>query len=177
MRESYASKAEPTEDGRAAHPARALESYLREHGIEATLLFPGRDTSTVPAAAEALGVRPDQIVKSLLFSGKDGATVLVIARGNCRIDRRKLVAATGLRKPQLAPPDVVLEQTGYPAGGTPPVGHATRLRVFLDPAVLDEPIVYGGGGRDDAMLRIRPADILRLTGARVVPLCQDGGAG
>lgn len=159
----------------AAPPAGSerLADFLREHGIVAELVFPGRETPTVTAAAEALGVPESRIVKSLLFQDRDGVTVLVVARGTAKIDRRRLAEAAGLRKPQLAPADVALRVTGYPPGGTPPVGHVMPVRVLLDAAVLAEPVVYGGGGRVDAMLRIRTEDIRRLTHAEVVDLCGD----
>lgn len=150
----------------------ALSRYLDERGVDFKIVVPGRATPTVPEAAAALGVHPEQIVKSLVFQGKDGDRVLVIARGTAKIDRRKLAAASGMRKPQLAPAEVVLAITGYPAGGTPPVGHLTPLRVLLDQAVLEEDVVYGGGGRVDTMLRIRPEDIRRLTGASAADLCE-----
>jgi prolyl-tRNA editing enzyme YbaK/EbsC (Cys-tRNA(Pro) deacylase) len=150
-----------------------LEAFLRQHGVDAEILYPGKSTATVAEAAAALGVHPGQIIKSLLFQGKDGATVLVIARGESRVDQRKLTEATGLRQPRLAPPQVVLELTGYPPGATPPVGHLTPLKVIVDRSVLQEPIVYGGGGGSDVMLRISPHEILRLTGAIVADVTSD----
>ncbi|HET7036629.1 MAG TPA: YbaK/EbsC family protein [Thermomicrobiaceae bacterium] len=157
-----------TEDGPAL-----LGRYLRQIGAAAEIVFPGAPTPTVPAAAAALGVAPARIVKSLLFQGSGGEVVLAVTAGDRRVDRRKLVAASGLRQPKLADPALVLERTGYPAGGTPPIGHREPLRVLLDHAVLAEPVVFGGGGSDRAMLRIAPAEIVRLTGATVADLCRE----
>ncbi|HEU5425161.1 MAG TPA: YbaK/EbsC family protein [Nitrolancea sp.] len=153
------------EDG----PAR-LGRYLRQQDVAAEIVFPGAPTPTVPNAAAALGVAPAQIVKSLLFEGRDGDLVLAVLAGDQRVDRRKLIAVSGLRQPKLADPALVLARTGYPAGGTPPVGHREPLRVLLDRALLAEPVVFGGGGSDRAMLRIAPAEIVRLTGATVADL-------
>ena len=150
-----------------------LDRYLRQAGVAAEILTPGAATPTVPAAAAALGVRPAQIVKSLLFQGGGGTTVLVVVAGERRVDRRKLTAATGLRQPKLASPERVREVTGYPAGGTPPVGHLHPLRVVLDESVTSQPVVFGGGGSDRTMLRIAPADIVRLTGAAVADVCRE----
>jgi Cys-tRNA(Pro) deacylase len=150
-----------------------LRSYLREQRIDAEIIFPGADTPTVPAAAEALGVRPDQIVKSLLFSSRNGQTALAIVRGTAKVDRRKLSKLTGMRKPKLATPETVLEKTGYAAGGTPPIGHREQIDVYLDDAVFEEPVVFGGGGEIDAMLRITPAKIQQLTSATVASICED----
>ncbi|MDI3339040.1 MAG: YbaK/EbsC family protein [Sphaerobacter sp.] len=174
---SSPSKAEwfdPSRAGAGADPGVArLARYLAEHDIDAEILVPGQPTPTVPLAAAALGVDPDQIIKSLLFQGKDGDCVLAVVRGTARVSRTRLTAATGLRQPKLAPPDVVRDRTGYEPGGTPPIGHVTPVPVVVDRAVLDEPVVFGGGGSDRAMLRIRSADIVRLTGARVADLCDD----
>ena len=49
----------------------------------------------------------------------------------------------------------------------PPVGHRPDLSVIVDCRVLDEPVVFGGGGRSDLLLRIRPDEIVRLTNACV----------
>lgn len=144
-----------------------LERFLRDRGVPGEIVVPGAPTPTVSDAAAALGVPESRIVKSLLFQGSDDEAVLVIARGDRRIDRRKLAQVSGLRQPKLASPDAVLSVTGYRVGGTPPVGHREPVRVVLDAAVMEEPVVYGGGGRDDTMLRISPADIQRLTGAVV----------
>ena len=88
------------------------------------------------------------------------------------MDSKKLAAVTGRDRWRLATPDVVLAVTGYPAGGTPPIGHATALRVLMDAKAAALDVVYGGGGALDAMLRIRVADIRRLTAAEVHDLTE-----
>ena len=147
-----------------------LEAFLHEAGIEAEVIPLPVYTATVERAAEALGVTTDRIIKSLLFQAKDGECVLVIAAGTGRVDFKKLAAATGKDRWRLAKPDVVEAVTGYAAGGTPPVGHATKLRVLMDRKAAALDVVYGGGGAVDAMLRIRIADIRRLTDAEIYDL-------
>jgi Cys-tRNA(Pro) deacylase len=150
-----------------------LQEFLSAHEIDAEIIVPGADTPTVPAAADALGVRQEQIVKSLVFHGRNGQNVIAIVRGTAKVDRRKLSEATGLRKPRLAPPEVVQEVTGYRAGGTPPIGHREQLNVYMDDAVFDEPVVYAGGGEIDALLKIKPDVIKDLTEATVVDISED----
>lgn len=147
-----------------------LEQLITSGAIAAEIVAPGVPTPTVPDAARALGVEDRQIIKSLLFAAKDGSVVLSILSGGSRVDRKKLRDVTGLRGLELAPPEVVLEQTGYPAGGTPPVGHVRTLDVVIDSGVMDLPIVFGGGGRIDLLLRITPQEIVRVTSATVAPI-------
>ena len=144
-----------------------LSDFIREVRVDAEVIPLGVGTATVERAAEALGVTADRIIKSLLFRAKDGECVLVIAAGTARVDPKKLAAVTGVDRWRLAKPDVVQAVTGYPAGGTPPIGHATKLRVLMDAKAAALDVVYGGGGALNCMLRVRVADIRRLTGAEV----------
>ena len=68
---------------------------------------------------------------------------------------------------RLASPEVALRVTGYPAGGTPPVGHRERFPIVVDTRVAAQEWGWAGGGRKELMVRIRSADIVRLTDARV----------
>ena len=144
-----------------------LEEYLANEGIDAELIALGQETTTAQMAAVALGVPIDVVIKSILFQAKNGSLVLVVAPGTGRIDTKKLAQVTGTDGWRLAKPDVVLEATGYPAGGTPPVGLKQKIRMIVDAraAVLAE--AYAGGGVHNVMLRIKPADIIRINDAEI----------
>lgn len=143
-----------------------LEAYIQAHQIQAWLHRDAGHTPTVPAAAQALGVHPDQIVKTLLFeiekpvrppkqlrtqieTGSNqnllnhSATqnIIVISNGERRIDKRALAThfEVGRKRIKLASPAIVLTQLGYPAGGVPPFGHRTRLPVLLDASITRLP--------------------------------------
>jgi Cys-tRNA(Pro)/Cys-tRNA(Cys) deacylase len=144
-----------------------LEAYLTRQGIDAKLIHLGQQTTTATMAAVALGVPIEVVIKSILFQAKEGALVLVIAPGAGRIDIRKLAQATGIDGWRLAKPEVVLDATGYPAGGTPPVGLTRKIRTIVDTRAAALPEAYAGGGSHNVMLRIKPADIIRLNGAEI----------
>jgi prolyl-tRNA synthetase len=71
-----------------------LEAWLRSHGIAAEVVRLHTPTATVPAAADALGVSADQILKTVVFLAA-GEPVLVVARGNERIETRRLARHLG----------------------------------------------------------------------------------
>ncbi len=146
-----------------------LDAILAQQGIAGRIIRTTEPTPTVPDAARALGVEPQQIVKSLLFSDGDGVLALAVLDGASRVDAAALAREVGATATsmRLAKPPVVLRVTGYAAGGTPPVGHRTPLEVIVDDAVLTHATVYGGGGRQDAMLEIAPWEIVRASAARV----------
>jgi prolyl-tRNA editing enzyme YbaK/EbsC (Cys-tRNA(Pro) deacylase) len=144
-----------------------LADFIRAQNLEAGLIAPGVPMPTVDAAAAALGVAPEQIFKSILFQAADGRCVLVIACGKGRVSLDRVTACTGLARLKLAKPDVVLAATGYPAGGTPPVGHRAAFPVIMDARVAAQEWGFAGGGRPELLVRIRSADIIRLAGATV----------
>jgi Cys-tRNA(Pro) deacylase len=147
--------------------------FLAGAGLEAQLVAPGAHMPTVDTAAAAMGVAPEQIFKSVLFRSAAGRCVMVVACGNARIDVKRVQGLTGIQGLKLAKPDVVLAVTGYPAGGTPPVGHRERFPVVVDRRVASQEWGYAGGGRAELLVRIRSADIVRVTGATVADVVAD----
>ena len=165
-----------------------LRAWLASERIDAALVDELGDTPTVPAAAAALGVETDQIIKTLLFLVErqvDGVAqrqpVVVISYGERRVDKGRLAAHWGVGKKRvtLAPAEVVLHLLGFAAGGVPPFGHRTRLPLLIDAGILDlreryGGIVYGGGGDDHTMLRLKVDELLRVTGGEVQLLAAEG---
>jgi len=156
----------------AAAPVR-LAAYLAASGVDFEFVAPGVPMPTVPAAAAAIGVPESAILKTLLFQTNDGTCVAAVASGVTRLDRGKLAAVVGVPRLKLASPETVLQATGFPAGGVAPVGHRTTFPVVVDAAVLDLTEAWGGGGDEALLLRIAPADIVRLTSAVVADLRAD----
>jgi Cys-tRNA(Pro) deacylase len=129
---------------------------------------------TVPAAAAAIGVPEDQILKTLLFVGSDGQYVVAIACGTKRISRDLLAQASGIARPRPAGPDAVARVTGYPAGGVAPIGLTVDVPVVVDSRVETLPVAFGGAGREDLLLRIDPQDVIRLNRALVASIVELG---
>jgi prolyl-tRNA editing enzyme YbaK/EbsC (Cys-tRNA(Pro) deacylase) len=150
---------------------RELSEYMQSHNIVGEILRLDVPTPTVETAAQAVNAKPEQIIKSILFL-VDGHPVLVIACGLSNIERRAIadLYAVGKKKVKLATPDVVLEISGYEVGAMPPFGHLQPLATLIDRRVLDVPEAYAGGGAENALVRLNPQDILRVTGARVLDL-------
>jgi len=144
-----------------------LTDYLVQHDLQMEIVAPGAPMPTVDAAAAAMGVAPEQIFKSVLFHSSGDRCVLVVACGNARVDIKRVQDLTGILGLRLAKPDVVLAKTGYPAGGTPPVGHRERFPVIVDARVAAQAWGYAGGGRPELLVKIQSGDIIRLTNAAV----------
>jgi Cys-tRNA(Pro) deacylase len=150
-----------------------LQQFIEENHITATILPMAEHTPTVPDAAQALGVAPEQIIKSLVFMIKD-EPLLVINNGTAKVDRRGVAAYLGVGRKQVkfARAEQALEITGYIVGSMPPFGHRQRLPTLVDPAVLELDVIFGGGGDIDAMMRLTPQELLRVIDAQVVQVSE-----
>jgi prolyl-tRNA editing enzyme YbaK/EbsC (Cys-tRNA(Pro) deacylase) len=145
-----------------------LLNFIHAHHIVCDHLVFEQNTHSVAQAAEAAGVTPQDFIKSICFATKDGHIVVAIVKGEDRADRKAVQALLNLPKLSIASADVMLAQTGYPAGGTPPFGFpATYL---MDERVFEKAIVYGGGGSDRALIRISPQEMQRANDARIVKI-------
>ncbi len=151
-----------------------LQAFISKHLISADLVYSPIPTPTVEDAARAMKVHPDNIIKSVLFVIRRQEPLLVIANGLRRIDQVAIASRLDVGKKQvkIAKPEQVLAWTGYPAGGVPPFGHPQLLPTWIDPGVLEQDIIYGGGGQADVLLRVRAADLPSLVQAEIVPVCR-----
>ena len=163
-----------------------LQHYLDQQGIRARLIADIGHTPTVPAAAEALGVAPEQIIKTLLFvfepgekAGQVPPAVVVIGNGENRISKRALGQHVGLnpKRVKLAPAVTVIDLLGYPPGGVPPFAHRTTLPVLVDANVVAlrehyNDRIFGGGGDDHTMLELTVSDLLRIHHPTVLALSE-----
>jgi prolyl-tRNA editing enzyme YbaK/EbsC (Cys-tRNA(Pro) deacylase) len=97
--------------------------------------------------------------------------VLVIASGTNRVDERKVRALLG-QKIERADADFVREATGYAIGGVPPLAHATAPIVLIDSDLERFPHVWAAAGTSNAVFRIAPAELIRLTDGRVADVAR-----
>lgn len=151
-------------------PADLIE-YMKQNAVPGEILYLSVPTPTVEAAAQAVKTQPERIVKSILFL-VDQDPVLAISCGAAHVDRRAIAQRyqVGRKRVKLADPEPVLQITGYEVGAMPPFGHLVPLPSLLDWRVLEEPYVFAGGGAENALVRLNPQDIQRVTGAMVVDL-------
>ena len=97
--------------------------------------------------------------------------MLVIASGVNRVDEKKVRALLG-HKIERADADFVREATGFAIGGVPPVGHANAPIVLIDSDLERFPFVWAAAGTPNAVFRIAPADLVRLTQGRVADMAK-----
>ena len=148
----------------------SVKAFFAEHAPDISVSETEESTATVAEAAATYGVEHGQIAKTLSFRvGED--VILIVAKGDARIDNKKYKGHFGAKAKMLAFEEVEAE-TGHPVGGVCPFGLAKPHKVYCDVSlkVFDEVLPAAGGPK--AAVRIAPDRMAELTAAEWIDVCQ-----
>jgi prolyl-tRNA editing enzyme YbaK/EbsC (Cys-tRNA(Pro) deacylase) len=150
-------------------PVERVAKELRRGAVEATLQEFPEGTPTAEAAARALGCRLDQIVKSLVFVADD-LHVLALVPGDRRADEAKVAAAAGTADARVAHAREVVAATGFEPGAVAPFPLLAIDIVLLERTIFQHPQVWVGAGSPSHMAELAPAELQRLSSARMADI-------
>lgn len=150
----------------------SVRAFFAAHAPDIAIIETAESSATVALAAAAHGVEPARIAKTLSLRIGE-RVVLVVARGDARLDNRKVKAALGA-KPRMLDAEEVVALTGHPVGGVCPFGLATPLPVYCDVSLRSFDEVVPAAGSTQSAVRIAPERMAALTSAEWVDVCQDG---
>jgi prolyl-tRNA editing enzyme YbaK/EbsC (Cys-tRNA(Pro) deacylase) len=148
----------------------SVKAFFQQLDLNLPIIELDVSTATVALAAEAHGVEPGQIAKTLAFRLNDDRVLLVVAKGDARIDHKKFKDAFG--KGKMLGLDEVVEMTGHPVGGVCPFGLAQALPVFLDVSLQIYDEVIPAADSVNSAVRISPELMLKVTQGQWVDVCQ-----
>lgn len=155
----------------------SLESVRAEfaaRGLDIPIIELEVSTATVALAADAHGVEPGRIAKTLAFRLGDGRAILLVARGDARIDNRLFKAQFG--RGRMLGADDVVALTGHPVGGVCPFGLAQPLPIYLDRSLCDFDEILPAAGAIHSAVRLSPQQLAEITGGEWVDVCQAANA-
>jgi Cys-tRNA(Pro) deacylase len=155
---------------RLSSGAQRIQDTLDALGFPCQVIEFAHATRSAAEAAEAIGCRLEQIVKSLVFKGKhSGRPILVVVSGSNRVNERRLsqLASESVEK---ASADFVRQRTGFAVGGVSPVGLREPLETFVDEDLMTLGEVWAAAGTPNAVFQLTPADLVEMTGGRVVAI-------
>jgi prolyl-tRNA editing enzyme YbaK/EbsC (Cys-tRNA(Pro) deacylase) len=150
--------------------AKKFQDALQALGFELIVVELPDSTRTSMEAAQAIGCQVGQIAKSLVFKGKRSERpLLVVASGANRVNE-KIIEALISEPLGKADADFVRLHTGYTIGGVPPVGHAEPMLTYIDQDLLHYHEIWAAAGTPNAVFRLAPTDLVRMTGGEVIQI-------
>ncbi|XZG69750.1 YbaK/EbsC family protein [Chitinibacteraceae bacterium HSL-7] len=144
-----------------------VTAVLTAAGLAVELREFGESTRTSQEAADAIGCSVAEIAKSVILKAKvSDRHVLVVTSGVNRVCEKSVAALVG-EKIGRADADFVRARTGFVIGGVAPLAHAEVPITLVDEDLLQFNDVWAAAGTPHSVFRIRPADLVTLTGGQV----------
>ncbi len=114
------------------------------------------------AVASAIGADPGEVFKTLM-AVVDGEHVVAIIRVTERLSMKKLAAAAGGKKADMAATGDAEKLTGYVSGGISPFGQRRSHRTFVDETAAEHERIYVSAGKRGLQVELAVEDLLTLT--------------
>lgn len=148
-----------------------VKQYFREKQLDYKVQELEESTATVTLAAKALGVEPALIAKTLSFKLKDNHSILLVTKGDARIDNQKFKQCFKV-KAKMLKPEEVLAVTGHSIGGVCPFGLKNDLSIYLDQSLQDFEYVFPAAGSGNSFIKITPEALHQITKSTWVDVCK-----
>ncbi|HEX2030443.1 MAG TPA: YbaK/EbsC family protein [Actinomycetota bacterium] len=148
-----------------------VHNFLLERDVPHELV-PTRGRLRSPArTAAVLGLPPEQVGRVALFEAEEGLVAALVPAGR-DADGGAAGAAAARSIVRAVPEDRGTELTEFLAEALPPVALPEGTAVVIDEALRGQQVLYFPGGEPSTMLKIRPSDLVRATGAAVAPVAR-----
>ncbi|AGN87074.1 MULTISPECIES: YbaK/EbsC family protein [Enterobacteriaceae] len=147
----------------------SVRQFFADNAPDIDIIELNQSTATVALAAAAHNVEPGQIAKTLSLKVKN-EVILVVAKGDARLDNKKLKNTFGAKARMLSS-DEVVTITGHPVGGVCPFGLENPLQVYCDVSLKRYQEVLPAAGAIHSAIRISPDRMAQLTHAKWIDVC------
>lgn len=151
--------------------------FLDQAGIDFNVLEHAHTERAADEAA-ALGIRPEEVAKTLVLVTSSGNVRAVLAASD-RVDLHKVASMLGFsgKKVQLASEDdLARDYPDFELGAVPPFG-GRKDQVLVDERLAGRDSVVLEAGSHNRSVRLKAADLVRLTGAQVADICKEEPVG
>jgi len=124
--------------------------------------------------AQFLELEPDSVFKTIVVNReKPRKPLLVVVPGSSSVDLKLLAAALGEKKVHLPTEREAEQLTGLQAGGISPLALVNKgFQVVIDSSAQNHAEIHISGGQRGLNIRLSVTDLVKLTNARLAPVCK-----
>jgi Ala-tRNA(Pro) deacylase len=149
-----------------------VTGFLEEAGVDFDVLEHER-TERAADEATALGIDAADVAKTLVLVAPNG-NVRAVLPASERIDLHKVAAVVGVGAKAVylaSEDDLARDYSGFELGAVPPFG-GREDQVIVDERLAARDSVVLEAGLHDRSVRLKAADLVRLTKALVTDICR-----
>jgi Cys-tRNA(Pro) deacylase len=137
--------------------------FLHKHGVAFTEhTYRYEDHGGTRVSARELGVDEHSVIKTLVMQDDKRQPFIVLMHGDREVSTKNLARQIGAKSVSTCEPAVAEKHTGYLVGGTSPFGTRKPLPLYMERSIADLDRIYINGGRRGFLVRLAPADLIRV---------------
>ena len=149
---------------------RILDSNKVEYKIYEYEIIEGKtDGLTV---AKSVGQDPEMVFKTLVTKAASKTHYVFVIPVGGVLNLKKAAKVAGEKKIEMIPMKDLLATTGYIHGGCSPVGMKKAFKTFLHESASKNDRIICSGGKVGMQIDLLLEDLLKVTGAELVDLCE-----
>tara|TARA_B100000963_G_C22337918_1_gene541608 strand:+ start:53 stop:535 length:483 start_codon:yes stop_codon:yes gene_type:complete len=147
-------------------PVLRAKKAIKKFNPDLKVIVLEQTARTANDAATALSCKVGAIVKSLLFKTGENF-VLCLVSGDKRCSLNKLKKILSEKDVSMANPEDVKKITGYTIGGVSPIGHLTKINIYIDITLNRFSSIFAAAGHPNAVFEINFENLIALTSGQV----------
>ena len=152
-------------------PVQRVEKILKDFDESQNIIVLETSAKTALEAASSLGCEVGAIVKSLLFKTENSYTLCLVA-GDKRASLNRIKKALKIKDASMASAEDVKNITGYTIGGVSPVGHLSKLKIYVDTNLERFTNVFAAAGHPNCVFKIEFNQLIKLTNGQIKEIAE-----
>ena len=143
-----------------------VEKLLKEFDKNLSIKALETSARTAEEAASSLCCEIGAIVKSLLFKTENNF-VLCLVSGDRKVNLNKVKKILKIKDASMASADEVKSITGFTIGGVSPIGHKTRINIFIDNSLNRYENLFAAAGHPNCVFKITFENLKEITNGSI----------
>ena len=139
-----------------------VQNSLKQFDSKLSVVLLNSSARTAVEAASSLGCEVGAIVKSLLFKTENSFTLYLIA-GDKKASLNKIKKDLRIKDVSMASADDVKRITGFTIGGVSPIGHLSKISIFIDKSLERFKDLFAAAGHPNCVFKTNFIDLQKIT--------------
>ena len=147
-------------------PVKRVQRVLNDFDSAKKVIVLNTSARTALEAASSLGCEVGAIVKSLLFK-TENSFILCLVAGDKKASLNKIKKTLNIKDTSMASADDVKNITGYTIGGVSPVGHLSKIDIFIDNSLERFTSLFAAAGHPNCVFKTSFIDLQKITNGSI----------
>ena len=143
-------------------PVQRVEKLLKIFDSNQKVMILNASARTAKEAASSLGCEVGAIIKSLIFKTENTFTLFLVA-GDKKVSLNRIKKLLDIKNASMASADEVKNITGYTIGGVSPIGHLSKIDIFIDNSLERFNSLFAAAGHPNCVFKINFKDLQKIT--------------